>query len=94
MLFISMTCANDVRLIVCKKVRNQFKIILVVVTNMLTVECLVFALYLFKGSIDTFCNAFSPRILKSNMVVEAYLSCSSVLSIPLVHKSMVETITG
>lgn len=49
-----MAFSNDDRLIDFKKVRNQFKAISVVSTNMLTAACFLFALYFFKDSINMF----------------------------------------
>lgn len=51
-----MAFANDARLIDCKEVRNQFKALSVVSTNMLTAACFLFALYFFKDSIKMFYN--------------------------------------
>lgn len=63
-----MAFANDARLIDCKEVRNQFKAISVISTNMLTAAFL-FALYFFKYSINMFYKVFMSRILKSNTAV-------------------------
>lgn len=89
-----MTFANDARLIDCKEVINQFKAMSVVATYMLTAQWFLFALHFFKYSINMFYTVSTYRILKSNTAVEVYLSSSSVLSIRLVHKSMVQAITS